>query len=229
MGTKETNLFKEHLQEIIKQRLGIEVSKFDAWNLFKDITHGTVEYTYNLDNMRFPLAGVGVFEVLKTSPRGRKKEDGWEYVPRYRFYPSTAIDKLLEQILGFKDHEIDVNHYGIFKTDIESDKVKKKLKDSKSKSGVDVRGQPKDEVVFDDSWDEPIISEENGIVKNPSKDDKEVEDTIVWEDNKDIIIDEDVAKDIDFQSVPVEDSNQGDSEDDLSYDILIEEFDDDIY
>jgi nucleoid DNA-binding protein len=124
MPTK-TDLLKKNMQAIVKQSLGVKVSKEKAWDLFKAMIHGTVELTVNVEGKSIPLSGVGTFEVLETKPRGSKAgldKDGnpiegakvWDCVPRFRFYPSSAIDKMLEQIYGLADHGIEMKHYGIF-------------------------------------------------------------------------------------------------------------------
>lgn len=131
--TKEltkTDAYKVHLQKIIHQELGIKVSRDKAWGLFKAIIHGTVEHVINLEGAekKLPLAGVGTFEILETKPRGSKAgldKDGnpiegaeaWPCVPRFRFYPSSVIDNLVEFSYGLGDHDIEVKHYGVYKTE----------------------------------------------------------------------------------------------------------------
>jgi hypothetical protein len=134
----KTEVFKEHLQKVIYQTLGIKVSKSKAWDLFKATTHGTVEFVLNLPTTtneegeesakKLPLAGVGTFEILETKPRGSKAgldKDGnpmdgvtpWPCVPRFRFYPSSTIDNLCEYKYGLGNHEITEKHYGLFVED----------------------------------------------------------------------------------------------------------------
>lgn len=130
----KTEVFKEHLQLIIYQQTGKKVSKSKAWEIFKAITHGTVEFVLNLpketeeDERKLPLAGVGTFQILETSPRGSKAgldKDGnpiegatpWPCVPRFRFYPSSTIDTLCEFKYGLGDHEVTEKHYGLFTED----------------------------------------------------------------------------------------------------------------
>lgn len=131
----KTDLLKKNMQAIIKQTLGVKVSKEKAWELFKATMHGTVELTMNVEGKSIPLSGVGTFEVLETKPRGSKAgldKDGnpvegakvWDCVPRFRFYPSSTIDKMLEQAYGFADHGIETKHYGIFAAEaVETDDV----------------------------------------------------------------------------------------------------------
>lgn len=141
----KTDAFKEHLQKIIKATAGVKVSKATAWNLFKDIILGTVEFTENqplekaeegdeesLGVRRLPLAGVGAFEVLNVKPRAskaglKKNEAGewvrdeslkvWPYVPRFRFRPSSKISERLEKVFGLAEHDIEIAHYGKFASD----------------------------------------------------------------------------------------------------------------
>lgn len=176
MGREETDYFKDHIQAIVSQRLQMKVSKQDSWGLFKDIIHGTVEFTYNLPEMRVPLSRVGIFEVLKSTPSGRKKDENWEYVPKFRFYPSETIDNLLEQVLDFEEHGVDVEHYGVFSS--ESTKKPK------------VRGQPESVVIPDDSWED----RENEVVI-----DEEVADVIDFEEHE--VPEEDESSDIDYSTL----------------------------
>lgn len=125
----KTDAYKVHLQKIIFQELGVKVSRDKAWSLFKGVIHGTVEHVLHIDDKKLPLAGVGTFEILETKPRGSKAgldKDGnviegaeaWPCVPRFRFYPSSVVDNLVEHSYGLGDHEIDEKHYGIYKEDI---------------------------------------------------------------------------------------------------------------
>jgi hypothetical protein len=136
----KTELFKAHIQKIIKDTLGVRVSKASAWDLFKDVINGTVEFVQNQPSekaedeeafgaRRLPLAGVGSFEIIETKPRNTKaglvkNEKGewvrdeklkvWPYVPRFRFYASSKISELLEQVNGLEDHGVEVKHYGLY-------------------------------------------------------------------------------------------------------------------
>lgn len=125
-----TDLFKEHVQKMIYQTLGVKVSKDKAWAMFKNMIHGTTEFVLNIEGeeKKLPLAGVGTFCILETKPRGSKAgldKDGnpiegaevWNCVPRFRFYPSSVTAKMVEQVYGCADHGITISHYGIFKTE----------------------------------------------------------------------------------------------------------------
>lgn len=151
----KTEQFKEHLQKIIYQQLGVKVSKDKAWNLFKAIQHGTVEFVVNLPveegtgeegktkERTLPLAGVGTFKILETKPRGSKagldKEGkpiegatAWPCVPRFRFYPSSKVDQYIEWKYGLGDHtDVKEEHYGIFAPDLEPEKPAKAPKKAK--------------------------------------------------------------------------------------------------
>ena len=135
MAKTKTDQYKEHLQSIILNATGHKVSRETAWSLFKDIIHGTVQFTTKQENLALPLSGVGKFQVLKTTPRGSKaglmkdengtwvpdpKGTAWEFVPRFRFYPSIAIDRGLEDLFGYGDHEgIEHKDYGIYAEGVE--------------------------------------------------------------------------------------------------------------
>lgn len=138
----KTDKFKEHLQKIIKTTAGVKISKATAWDLFKEIILGTVEFVENqplekaeegdeesLGVRRLPLAGVGAFEVLNVKPRAskaglKKNEAGewvrdeslkvWPFVPRFRFRPSSKISERLEKVFGLADHDITIDHRGLF-------------------------------------------------------------------------------------------------------------------
>lgn len=137
----KTDVYKEHLQKIIFQQLGVKVSKDKAWSLFKAVMHGTTEFVLAIEpevveakeeggeeknkGRKLPLAGVGTFCILETKPRGSKAgldKDGnpiegakvWPCVPRFRFYPSSVTDKRIEQEYGLAEHGVEIEHYGIF-------------------------------------------------------------------------------------------------------------------
>lgn len=123
----KTDDYKVHLQKIVYQELGIKVSKDKAWSLFKAIIHGTVEHIIHIQDKKLSLSGVGTFQVLETKPRGSKAgldENGkavegaevWPCVPRFRFYPSSVIDNLVEKSYGLGNHEdLEEKHYGIYR------------------------------------------------------------------------------------------------------------------
>lgn len=145
--TSKTEVLKRHVQAIIQQTLDVKVSKGKAWDLFKALIHGSVELTLAVEGKSIPLAGVGTFQVLETKPRGLKagldKEGNpiegakvWPTVPRFRFYPSTNIDKGLEQKYGLADHGITETHYGLFCDDVQE----KADKEEKSESVVQPEG-----------------------------------------------------------------------------------------
>ena len=127
----KTDKFKEHVQKIIFQVTGKKVSKSTAWELYKAIFHGSVEFVLNDPDKKVPLAGVCTLEVLETKPRGSKAgldKDGnpidgaepWTCVPRFRVYPSSVVDNYVEYKYGLGDHEgIVEKHYGVFKTEEE--------------------------------------------------------------------------------------------------------------
>lgn len=167
----KTDLFKQHLQKIIYQQLGVKVSKSKAWDLFKATQKGTVQFVLKDADNRLPLAGIGTFEVLKTQPRGSKAgldKDGnpiegatpWEFVPRFRFYPSSVIKDEVEQFFGLGDHNLEVKDYGIFASDDEPKVEEKKAsKPKKEKKPATTANEP-DEVVEEEDLvidDEDIL------------------------------------------------------------------------
>lgn len=130
----KTEAFKTHLQIMIKDVLGPKIkgriSQKEAWDLFKEIMNGTIEYVYNDKANSLSLAGIGKFAILKSDPRGLKAgldKDGnkiegakvWEFVPRFRFYASSKVDDDLAKRYGLIEDEgnkVKQTHYGVFKT-----------------------------------------------------------------------------------------------------------------
>lgn len=123
----KTELFKEHLQKIVSQTLGVKVSKDKAWNLYKAFTYGQFEFCINDggEDLSLSLAGVGVIKVLKTAARGKKAgldKDGnkiegataMEFVPRPKFYPSSRIEQMVEQMTGAADHGLTFSGTGLY-------------------------------------------------------------------------------------------------------------------
>lgn len=113
-GEQKSAAYKVHLQKIIADRLGVKVSKETAWNLLKDIVFGTAQFVASQPDKRLPLSGVGTFEVIKAGARGAKKEAGALYVPKYRFYPSTTVEKMIEALMGQGEIPEDTKFLGVF-------------------------------------------------------------------------------------------------------------------
>lgn len=113
-GEQKSAAYKVHLQKIINDRLGVKVSKEAAWNLLKDIVFGTMQFVVSQPDKRLPLSGVGTFEVIKAGARGSKKEAGAQYVPKYRFYPSTTVEKQMEGLMGQEDIGEDTKFLGVY-------------------------------------------------------------------------------------------------------------------
>lgn len=142
-GSGKTVMFKEHIQKIIYQQTGFEVSKDKAWNLFKAIIHGTVQFVLKQDRVvpqdanfeeqsyetrTLSLAGVGKFSILESKARGKKagldadgnKIDGvepWETVPRFRFRPSSMIERVVNAFYGHAEEGYKETNYGIYAAD----------------------------------------------------------------------------------------------------------------
>lgn len=87
-----TDELKKNLQLILAD-YGIKASKQTAWNIFKDIINKLVDIS--IKHGKLSLAGIGVFRLLKSKPRAGKV-DVYKFVPRFRFSPSTRINKYLE-------------------------------------------------------------------------------------------------------------------------------------
>lgn len=96
--SEKTELFKKHLQTIIQDNIGGKVGKETAWNIFKDIMEGTARFA--TENQKLSLAGVGRFEVKKAKPKGKKLDEGWEFSPRFRYYPSSVYAQKVNTFFG---------------------------------------------------------------------------------------------------------------------------------
>jgi hypothetical protein len=116
-GELKTDAFKVHIQAIIKDRLDVKVSKETAWSLFKDVIYGTLQFSCNQEDKRVPLSGVGTFEVIKAGARKSRKEEGKLYTPKFRFYPSTTIEKTLFKLMGEEDIDQAFKGLGIYNTE----------------------------------------------------------------------------------------------------------------
>lgn len=134
MAIKTTEVVKRHIQLIIKDTLGVNVSKQKAWELYKDIMWGMAELTTVIDQHNIPLAGVGKYKINHSKPRGAKAgldKNGkpfpgmkaWDYVPHFKFYPSTAVKTYIEQLLGFEELESSLKFHGILVSEDAEDKA----------------------------------------------------------------------------------------------------------
>jgi len=144
----KTELFKKHLQVMLQDFLGEQVSRSDSWDFFKDFIRGIIQFTVEQEDHTLPLSGVGKFQVLKTKPRvgakaglKRSKEgnwvndpdaEPWEFVPKFRFYPSINIDRMLENYFGFANHDIEEVNYGIYADDKKGGGIARKTPSRKS-------------------------------------------------------------------------------------------------
>lgn len=93
-GSTLTNSFKEKLQAILAA-FGLKVSKQTAWDIFKAIITGTVDFVVKTDNYKLPLSGIGVFKILQSKPRG-KRVGIYKFVPRFRFVASSRVYEQIE-------------------------------------------------------------------------------------------------------------------------------------
>lgn len=137
----KTQLFKMHLQAIIADVTGKKLSQDKAWELYKAMQAGTLEFVFNQEDKKLSLAGLGRFEIKETKPSGKKagmvrvlNEDGtpkldeeghtievkdetlpvWDVVPRYKFYPSTATDEVLYSLYNCPGEYKEPKHYGLY-------------------------------------------------------------------------------------------------------------------
>lgn len=115
-----TDQLKETLQVAIGETLGTKISKQKAWEVFKMIHHAVptllVENIGENEEAILSLAGVGKYKLVKTEPRGKKAgldQDGnpvegayiYPFVPRYKFYPSSATMDTIEIKMGVADSD----------------------------------------------------------------------------------------------------------------------------
>ena len=155
----KTERFKEHVQKIVSDTLGVEVSKDRAWNLFKNIEKGTMQFVALDEDNRLPIAGVGIYEIVFSKPTGKKAgfvkdEDGnevkdptlevWDYVPRYKVRPSSTVKEELYTIFKCPGYKKEVEWLGALKEDTEVDEavntlskaVVEEVKEEVSKKGA---------------------------------------------------------------------------------------------
>jgi hypothetical protein len=87
--------FAEEIKGVVAQELGIEIGTEAAWDLFKGIFKKTVDLAVEKP---VSLAGIGIFEVERTRPRG-SKVGVVPFVPRFRLRASSAVSEYLEHRL----------------------------------------------------------------------------------------------------------------------------------
>ena len=160
----KTERFKEHVQKIVSDTLGVEVSKEKAWKLFKNIERGTMQFVALDEDNRLPIAGVGTYEIVFSKPTGKragfvKDENGnevkdptlevWKYKHRYKVRTSSTIENELYNIFKCPGHAEEVNYLGVLKEGKEVDEaVNTSSKDvvEKVKEEIVKKGSLKDEV-----------------------------------------------------------------------------------
>ena len=150
----KTERFKEHVQKIVSDTLGVEVSKEKAWNLFKNIERGTMQFVALDEDNRLPIAGVGTYEIVFSKPTGKragfvKDENGnevkdptlevWNYIPRYKVRTSSTIENELYNIFKCPGHTKEVNYLGTLKEDIEEDEEIAKIIEERDKNDTGER------------------------------------------------------------------------------------------
>ena len=94
-GQIRTEGFKETLQGYFNEQFGIKISKEAAWKAFKGLIALVVGDV--ISKGRLSLSGVGVFEIQKCGPR-KSRIGKFNYVPKFRFRPSTKIDTHLIKV-----------------------------------------------------------------------------------------------------------------------------------
>lgn len=212
---ERTELFKEHLQLMIKDVTGVKVSKKVAWELFKAFHKGTVEFVAKDEDNKLPLSGIGKFEILFASPTGKKagmvdavNEDGtpkldkdgkavkvkddtlpvWDFIPRFKFRPSSAFNDTLATMFNCPDSERELEHFGIFKEGLTlndakapAEQITMTIEDEGSKSTttveadkIEMKVEAKEEAVEDGK----LFTEEVEVVKEskPKKSTKKKEE-----------------------------------------------------
>lgn len=125
--------FKRHVQLILEDELGVTVSQQKAWDIYKQITKGLVEFTVKSGDHELSIAGIGKYRIHHSEPRGLKagldkngnKIPGakvWEYVPRFKYTPSTAITNFIYDALKLEPSDEVYVPIGIFRSQEEKDK-----------------------------------------------------------------------------------------------------------
>lgn len=116
-GEIKTDLFKRHIQKVIRDKFDIKVSKDTAWQFFKEINEATLQFVVSQEDKRLPLSGVGTYEVIVAKTRGKEKKEGRLVTPRYRFYPSTAMQRTTQEMMGEEPFSEEIKGLGIYEED----------------------------------------------------------------------------------------------------------------
>jgi hypothetical protein len=95
-GALTKQRFAQELAAVVQEELGIEIGIEASWELFEAVFKKTVDLALEKP---VSLAGIGIFDVQKTRPRG-SKVGVVAFVPRFRLRTSTAVDEYLEWKLG---------------------------------------------------------------------------------------------------------------------------------
>lgn len=188
----QTELFKEWYQRVIFETTGEEVSKSKAWELFKATQLGVAQYVAKLEGenklgavKKLALAGVGSFEVQMLKPSGKKagesidfktrevkKIEGakiWEYVPKFKVYPSSKIQNIIEQMYGLEEHGLEIKAYGT--TPLPSQLVKTDVVDTEEKEDVKepAKVEKKEKAAKKEDTKEPKTEKKPKAPKKPKK------------------------------------------------------------
>jgi len=83
-GTVSANDLSVRVLELFQETYGLQntrMAKTKAWTLLKEILKEIAVITGRTEKKRIPLAGIGVFQVMKA----RKAKDGTDGLPVFRF------------------------------------------------------------------------------------------------------------------------------------------------
>lgn len=116
-GELRTDRFKQHIQAMLKRKFDIKVSKETAWQFFKEMQVGLIQFVVSEEDKKVALSGVGNYEIILAQARGKAKERGESYLPKFRFYPSTATDRTIRQLMGLDPITEAIEGIGIFDED----------------------------------------------------------------------------------------------------------------
>jgi hypothetical protein len=102
-----TEQFKIYIQKRYQTILGTRISRESAWLLYKQSVHASANFVLNLpkESQRLSLAGVGTWEIIQAKAR-TPEEEKLGFNPRFRFYPSSKIQKNVEIFYGLEQGEI---------------------------------------------------------------------------------------------------------------------------
>lgn len=113
----KTDRFKAFLRERMSAELGKEIALNTAWELFKISCNTPFDFCLERqpeEDRRLPLAGIGIFEILKAAPRKPAEKElrvdpnhpnGFN--PRPRFYPSIRYQNLVDKFYNLPEEKME--------------------------------------------------------------------------------------------------------------------------